>query len=106
MKIPEENLVLDLNDTKRFFFNPDYDLTTKEKRSLVMTSLNKSRASESKKVILSTVMNWDFKTKGKITQKKLAEASGLNIKTIKKHFKPLKELVSNLNNTFKSDQKN
>ncbi|TBW28265.1 hypothetical protein [Gramella sp. KN1008] len=96
-KIPKKDLVPILNDSKRFVFNPDYDLTVKEKRSLVMTALNKEKALKTKEIIAECINTWDFLRNGKITQKKLAKVSGKNIKTIQNYYSEFRCLIKSLN---------
>lgn len=97
MKTKREDLELNHNEKKRFLFNPDYDLTTKEKQSLVMTALNRDKGLKSLEIIEAVVKDWDFMAEGKITQKKLSEKTKKNIKTIKKYFPKFKQKIKHLN---------
>lgn len=105
MKTKREDLVLTPNEIKRFLFNPDYDLTTKEKQSLVMTTLNRGKSEKSKKDIEETIKAWDFVTNGKITQKKLAKISKKNIKTVKKYYPIFKQEIKRLNKEFAENKR-
>lgn len=100
MKTKREDLQLNYNESKRFLFNPDYDLTTKEKQSLVMIALNKEKVIKSFKDIETAVNNWDFIANGKITQKKITEITGKNIKTIKKYYPKFKSKIKQLNKEY------
>lgn len=105
MKTKREDLVLTLNETKRFFFNPDYDLTTKEKQSVVMTALNKDKGRKSVESIEAAIQDWDFVSQGKITQKNLAVVTGKNIKTIKKYYPIFKQEIKRLNKEFAENKR-
>lgn len=69
MKTESDDLKLTLNERKRFVFNPDYDLTRKERQSLVMTAINKDKARKSFEEIRAALDEWEFLKHGKITQK-------------------------------------
>ncbi|WP_139839244.1 hypothetical protein [Christiangramia flava] len=105
MKTESDDLKLTLNERKRFVFNPDYDLTRKERQSLVMTAINKDKARKSFEEIRAALDEWEFLKHGKITQKKLAMVAGKNIKTIKKYYSKFKDKIKSLNKSYKEKTK-
>ncbi len=105
MNTKQEDLELTTNETKRFLFNPDYDLTTKEKQSLVMTALNKDKGLKSLETIEAVVKDWDFIAEGKITQKRISKITGKNIKTVKKYYPIFKEDIKRLNKEFAENRR-
>lgn len=94
-----DNIELKPNKFRRFIYNPDYELTTSEKRSQNILIVNKSKADKTFKDLEKAVDNWD-KSLGKITQVKLVSVTGKNIKTVEKHYKKLKEKVKIINNNL------
>lgn len=55
------------------------------------------------KKISEYINNWDFKVNGKISQSKLSSVSGVNIKTIEKHYSNFKQYISELNQQYKQN---
>lgn len=88
------------NSDRRFVFNPDYELTVKERRQQIMKVLNTDRINKSKKRFESGVLDWDFNIEGKITQKGLAQKISMNIKTVKKYYPLYKSEIQQLNNKY------
>ena len=86
-----ESIDLYPNEFRRILYNPDYDLTTKEKRQLSMSEVNKGRVKKTISDIEFTIDNWD--TKEKITQKTLSQKAKKDIKTIEKYYKLFKEKI-------------
>lgn len=84
-----------LNTPRRVIFNPESNLSAKEKRALTnkITGQNKSKKTIEK--LRNFVDNWDYKSLGKITQKKLKKETGMNIKTIEKYYKYIKKTKRN-----------
>lgn len=91
-----ERIDLKPNEFRRFLYNPDYNLTTTEKRSNSLKQINKVKSEKVFAELENIIDNWDVSL-GKITQTKLAEVSKKNIKTVEKHYKNLKEKVKNFN---------
>ena len=89
------------NAQRRFVFNPDYELTIKEKRQEVMKVLNSDRVKKSKIKIELAIEGWDFNSGGKITQKGLAVKIPMNIKTVKKYYPEYKSDIQIMNNKNK-----
>jgi hypothetical protein len=88
------------NATRRFVFNPDYDLTIAEKRQEVMKVLNSDRIQNSKLKIESAIEDWDFVIDGKITQNGIAIKTFMNIKTVKKYYPLYKTDIQMLNKKY------
>lgn len=100
-----KNIEQILNKERRFVYNPDYKLTTTEKRSETMKVINKERIMNSKKKIEETIKNWDFDTMGKITQKGIQSITKQSLNTIKKYYSLFKSDIQSLNTEF-SKKKN
>lgn len=92
-----ENIELYPNAFRRFIYNPDYILSSKDKRCESMKVLNEDRVRNTKKNIEDFINLWDFKSLGKITQSKLIEVSGKNKKTVEKYYPQFKEKIKQLN---------
>lgn len=90
-----------MNRTRRFLYNPDYDLSTKDKRSIAMIELNKARVCNTDMKIKSVLECWDFKRYGKITLKKISEIAGISQPTVNRRGKELKEIIKNKNLGYK-----
>ena len=88
------------NKTRRFLFNPDYDLSTREKRQLMAKKIGQDKIAKSKKKIEKAIRDWDFEKYGKITQKGLTKTSGLNIKTVQKYYYLFKPTIQFLNQDY------
>lgn len=93
------------NAERRFVFNSDYDLTTKEKRQVVIKVINQDRVKQSKLKIEKVIEIWDFIIDGTITQKGLARKAKMNIKTIKKYFPLYKSEIQSLNREYRTNNK-
>lgn len=86
-----------LNRERRVIFDPDAKLSRKQKMLKVNQVTGLLKKEKTKKKINDAIDSWDFKVLGKITQKKLAIETALNIKTIEKYYKEFKTLINNLN---------
>lgn len=95
-----------LNDERRFVFNSDYELSTREKRQEVMKVLNSDRVKKSKMNMEYAISVWDFETDGNISQKGLALKIPMNIKTVKKYYPLYKSDIRMLNNIYGSNKNN
>lgn len=93
------------NAERRFVFNSDYDLTTKEKRQQVIKFINNDKVEKSKFKIEKGIKEWDFIENGKITQKGLATVINMNIKTIKKYYPLYKSEIQALNIEYKTNNR-
>ena len=88
------------NTPRRVIFNPECTLNRKEKMKIVNTITGKKRSLDTLKSLEEIVINWDVNNLGKITQQKLANFSGRNIKTIEKHYKSFKDEVQLTNQSI------
>lgn len=95
-----DNIVPTQNAERRFVFNSDYALTIKEKRQEVMKVINSDRRKKSKMKIENTILEWDYKSDGKITQKGIANKIPMNIKTVKNYYPLFKSDIQTLNNKY------
>ena len=93
------------NAERRFVFNSDYDLTTKEKRQEVIKVINQDRVKQSKLKIEKAIEIWDFIIDGTITQRGLARKAKMNIKTIKKYYPLYKSEIQILNKEYRTNNK-
>lgn len=103
--IPFEELEPIENYPRRFFFNENIEISTKEKRQLMMRIINQKRVEKSKQIIKETIENWDFEVCGTITQKKLADYSERSYNTVQKYYSEFKDRILVLNNSFKTLEK-
>jgi len=85
------------NKWRRFVYNPDYDLTNKQKRSLVITQINRDISNNNTEKILDIIQTWNFKEHGKITIERLSKLSGLSVRAIKYRSEVLKEKIKKKN---------
>src|SRR5699024_1518799 len=99
----EKNPKLLMNRTRRFLYNPDYDLTTRDKRSIAIKELNRVRVGNTDMKIRSVLECWDFSKNGKITLKKIANIAGISIPTVNRRGKQLKEIIKEKNLGFKGN---
>ena len=75
---------------RRIVFNPDYDLTPLQRRSIAASHLNKCRSDENSQKIKSFIQSYTGDKK--LTQKFIAESTGLSIATVKRRSKLIKKL--------------
>lgn len=92
-----------LNKERRIIFNPDKKITKEEKQKTTAVLMGKIKTDKTQKSINDTIDDWKFQNDGKITQEKIAEKVNKSLATIKRNWSPFKELVSELNNSFKKD---
>lgn len=95
----EGELFKDLGEgcKKRILFNPDYQLSGKDKQSMSSTQLRKAEAIKNTKNIISCATDWDFLNLGKISQSKIAKQTGLGISTVKRRTEEIKKVFKILN---------
>jgi hypothetical protein len=79
-----------LNATRRFLYDPEKRLTTSEKSRYNAKRMAQDKVNKTKEQIKEVLLNWDYDQLGKITNKKVASQSGLNIKTVNKYCKSIK----------------
>ena len=94
-----------INKERRLLFNPDYDLSKKEKRRLTMQWVNTKRKEKSRRKIEQAILDWDFKERGKITQKSISKVTGQNKKTVEKYYPEFKSQIQFLNQEYAKPRK-
>lgn len=95
-----DNIKPILNKKRRIVFNPETKLNRKQKMLKVNQVTGLLKEEKSRQKINNSINNWDFKIIGKITQKKLANETGLNIKTIEKYYKEFKNVIQSYNQSY------
>ena len=80
------------NYPRRVIFNPEANLSRSEKQKIVNRVTGSIRSKKTLTTLVSAVYNWDYWIIGLVTQKKLKEATGKNIKTIEKYYKELRDI--------------
>lgn len=95
-----ETIKLNLNTPRRFLFNPAFNLTRKQIMKIVNTKNGQAVSEKSIKEIGECIDCWDVKEQGAISQKKLAVASGKNIKTIEKYYKQFKTQIKDIKEEY------
>jgi hypothetical protein len=92
---------------RRFIFKKG--LTMEEKRSIIGKNTGPLVANARKESTLleinEAIKNWD-KSKGKITQSKISEEIKKNIKTVKRHWANVKDMVQEKNKSFNKKEIN
>lgn len=90
----KETLKPILNASKRFLYDEQLNLTAYQKRCLTAKKIGADRVEKSKKKIRGVLSNWDYEKMGKITNKKVASVTGMNIKTVNKYCSKLRKELS------------
>lgn len=104
-KREDNSLELYLNEERRILYNPKCLFTKKQKMDIVNRELGKLKSNQTKDIIYLVLEGWDFKTNGKITQKKVARLANKGESTVKNHWSNFKSYVKDLNKDFKSFNK-
>lgn len=102
-KVPKNKVVFKYPKYRRFIYNKDYDLSAKDKRSVMMTKMNNDKAVTTDRTLLSEIEFWDFSINGKITLKKLSDVSCISERTVYSRSKMLKEIIKQKNLGFKNN---
>ena len=103
-KHTENTLEMHFNSARKILFNPKYKLTRNEKMAVVNKEMGILRVKKSQTKIYDAIEDWDFAKHKKITQKKVAEVSGLSVPTVKRHWCGFKEFVTELNEVYKLEK--
>ncbi|WP_185286426.1 BT4734/BF3469 family protein [Chryseobacterium indologenes] len=82
-----------MNATRRFIYDKNKNLSTKEKRALNMKQIGKDKQLRSKSELLTIMRSWNHDLLGKMTIEKLAIAAVKNRKTVQKYYKELKRII-------------
>ncbi|MEG0926785.1 BT4734/BF3469 family protein [Chryseobacterium sp.] len=83
-----------INAERRFIYDKAKKLSPTDKRKLNLKKINQDRKDKTISEILNIMQEWDYSLNGKITIKKLCEATGKNRKTIQTYYKGLKTEIS------------
>jgi hypothetical protein len=83
-----------INAERRFIYDKEKKLSPTDKRKLNLKKINQDRKDKTISEILNIMQGWDYSLNGKITIKKLCEATGKNRKTIQTYYKGLKTEIS------------
>lgn len=97
--------VLLLNRSKRIIFNPDYNFTGSERRTMASIHIGADRSRQTTIKILKTIEDWNFEKLGKITQEKIALEIGMGLATIKRRIKGLLEIIKIINKEYLESKK-
>jgi hypothetical protein len=97
-----DSVKLNLNNPKRMVYSPNCGWSAYEKRAKTNKLNGKRRRKKTMKEIEDCLKNWDKKTQGKVTQKKIAETTGKSIKTIENYYKYFNPIIKDINLHFKS----
>jgi len=98
-----DSLKLILNKERKFLFNPKFKLTFKEIMDIVNKENGLLRIDMTKRTIYDVIEDWDYKANKKITQGKVANLSGISLRTVKRYWSSFKEYVTELNIDYKSN---
>ena len=77
----------------KIIYNPDYDLSTQEKRKLANELQGNKKSNNTLEQIYTALLNWN-KEEGKVTQKKIAAKLGVSKRTIQTYWKTAKQELS------------
>lgn len=81
-----ESVELQLNDTRRVIFNPDYNFSKKLKSKIVNRITAKCRRNKTIKAIRNTISEWSIEEDGVINISRLASKANLHRKTVSKYW--------------------
>lgn len=98
----EGTLTMYFNEERRLLFNPNIQITAKDKMKIVNTVLGQMKSQLTEATIYIALENWDFDTYGKITQTKVAELLGKSTSTVKRYWNAFKDYAVDLNNDYKA----
>jgi hypothetical protein len=94
------------NAERRFLYDNSKNLTPTDKRRLSIKQIHQDRKNKTTSELLEVMQNWDYNLNGKITIKKLCEATGKNKKTIQTYYRGLKtEIIVNRFNSLEMFKK-
>ncbi len=99
------DIKLSNNATRKIVFNPDYDLTGKQRKQLSIQEINKGKIQKSIKRIEQVIEEWDFEKYGKITQEGIEINGGGCKNTIKKYYHLFKSQIKEMNDVFKKSKR-
>lgn len=84
------------NKTRRFIFNPDYDLTGAERKSMCGYLGRKADEADNTAFIKEVVDNWNWVEQGKLTMKSVMRATGLSYSSIRRRGDYIKPVIKKI----------
>lgn len=102
--IDENDLKPILNHQRIYFFNPEKNLTGKERKAITASLNGKKRAEKSRVKLRKALNDWNIDETGKISNKKLIEITNLSKNTISKYIneEEFKIKIQEINNLYKN----
>lgn len=100
-KVYKQGPTLYQNKTKRFIFNTMFELSGSERKSIAARETGLKRGKATTEKIINTILRWDVAEEGKITYKKVAEATGVSEVTIKRRSKTIRPMIKEMNQDLK-----
>lgn len=85
------------NKSRRFLFNPDYDLTGKERKKLSGYLGRKATEEDNTALILEVVENWDWRKDGRASMKAVMTKTGLSYSSIRRRRDLIKPTMEEKN---------
>lgn len=92
------------NATRRFIYDVNKNLTTKEKKRLNIKKICQDRVEKTKADLWSVMKEWNDVSDGKMTIKKIKNLTGKNKKTVQKYYTELKELLFLISNDVNTNK--
>ncbi|MHA3786851.1 BT4734/BF3469 family protein [Flavobacterium hauense] len=86
-------LKMHYNEERRILFNPSMKLTRKEKMDIVNRELGQIQRSKTRQKIYKALEAWNFIIDGEITQKSIAEKTGMSLSTIKRYWSEFRSYI-------------
>ena len=84
------------NKHRKIVFKKKSNFTADEKLSICRSEYAKHQTDNSKKKLQQVIENWDYKTNGKISIRKVASLYPISKKTVAKYWPEFKELVNKM----------
>lgn len=93
----EGSLELFKNISRRIIFNPNINLSGKDKKVLSAKKIGEVRREKAIEQIELIINEWNFELHGKINQKKIHEKGKMSLSKVKKYWSNFKDYVFELN---------
>lgn len=90
-----------LNSQRRFLFNPEFDLSFKEKMKIVNSENGKAKVEKTIEGLKDCIKQWDVTKFGKVTIDSLIKVSGRSKGTVEKYYKLLRAEKDMINEKYK-----
>jgi len=97
-------LIANKNQDRRVIFNPNTQMTKKEKQSISAVEVGRIRTAKTNSEIADVIADWDFETNGLISQSKVAKVSGKSKATIERRWSEFKAYVEEQNQDYKNNK--